>query len=32
MWQRDLWPDESVEALNRKAMEVIQIKNGEQDA
>ena len=31
-WQRDLWPNESVEALNRKAMEAIQIKNGEQGA
>ena len=31
-WQRDLWPDESVEELNRKAMEAIQIKNGEQGA
>ena len=29
-WQRDLWPDESVEALNRKAMKAIQMKNGEQ--
>ena len=31
-WQRDLWPNESVEALNRKAMEAIQIKNGKQGA
>ncbi len=31
-WQRDLWPDESVEALNKKAMEAIQMNNGEQVA
>ena len=31
-WQRNLWPDESVEELNRKAMEAIQIKNGEPGA
>jgi hypothetical protein len=29
-WQRDLWPDESVEELSKKAMEAIQMKNGEQ--
>jgi hypothetical protein len=28
-WQRDLWPDESVESLSKKAMEAIQEKNGE---
>ena len=28
-WQRDLWPDESVEELSQKAMEAIQMKNGE---
>jgi len=31
-WQRDLWPDKSVETLSKKAMEAIQIKNGEQGA
>ena len=31
-WQRDLWPDESVEELSKKAMEAIQMKNGEQGA
>jgi len=31
-WQRDLWPDESVEALSKKAMEAIQRNNGEQGA
>jgi hypothetical protein len=31
-WQRDLWPDESVESLSKKAMEAIQEKNGEQGA
>ncbi len=29
-WQRNLWTDESVEALSKKAMEAIQMKNGEQ--
>ncbi|MBC2693768.1 MAG: hypothetical protein HF982_00495 [Desulfobacteraceae bacterium] len=28
-WQRDLWPDKSVEELSKKAMEAIQMKNGE---
>ena len=28
-WQRDLWPDESVEVLSKKAMEAIQMNNGE---
>jgi hypothetical protein len=31
-WQRDLWPNEFVEALSKKAMEAIQMKNGEQGA
>ncbi len=31
-WQRDLWPDKSVESLSKKAMEAIQEKNGEQGA
>ena len=31
-WQRDLWPDESVEALSKKAMEAIQMNNGEPGA
>ena len=31
-WQRDLWPDDPVESLSRKAMEAIQEKNGEQSA
>ncbi|MDL1979288.1 MAG: hypothetical protein LWX52_14555 [Deltaproteobacteria bacterium] len=31
-WQRDLWPDESVEVLSQKAMEAIQRNNGEQGA
>jgi hypothetical protein len=31
-WQRALWPDESVEELSQKAMEAIQMKNGEQGA
>ncbi|MBW2643296.1 MAG: hypothetical protein JRC89_07965 [Deltaproteobacteria bacterium] len=31
-WQRDLWPDKSVETLSKKAMEAIQMKNGEQGA
>jgi hypothetical protein len=29
-WQRDLWPDESVETLSKKAMAAIQMKSGEQ--
>ncbi len=29
-WQRDLWPDESIESLSKKAMEVDQEKNSEQ--
>ena len=28
-WQRDLWADESVESLSKKAMEAIQKKNGD---
>jgi hypothetical protein len=31
-WQRDLWSDESVEVLSKKAMEAIQMNNGEQGA
>jgi len=31
-WQRDLWPDESVEELSKKAMEVIQKQNDEPGA
>ena len=31
-WQRDLWPDESVESLSKKAMEAVRGKNGEQSA
>ena len=31
-WQRDLWPDESVEGLSKKAMEAIQRNNGEPGA
>ena len=31
-WQRDLWPDESVEVLSKKAMEAIQMNNGEPGA
>ena len=31
-WQRYLCPDESVETLRKKAMETIQMKNGEQGA
>ncbi len=31
-WQRDLWPDESVESLSKKAMEAVREKNGEQSA
>ena len=30
-WQRDLWPDESVEELSKKAMEAIQMKNSDRD-
>ncbi|OEU79505.1 MAG: hypothetical protein BA872_00925 [Desulfobacterales bacterium C00003060] len=31
-WQRDLWPDESVEELSKKAMEAIRMESGEQGA
>ena len=31
-WQRDLWPDESVEVLSKKAMKAIQMNNGESGA
>jgi hypothetical protein len=31
-WQKDLWPDESVEELSKKAMKAIQMKNGEPGA
>ena len=31
-WQIDLWPDESVESLSKKAMEAVRGKNGEQSA
>jgi len=31
-WQRGLWPDESVEALSKKAMEAIQMEIGEPSA
>ena len=30
-WQRDLWPNESVEELSKKAMVAIQMKNGDRD-
>jgi len=30
-WQRDLWPDESIEELSKKTMEAIQMKNGDRD-
>ena len=30
-WQKDLWPDESVEELSKKAMKAIQMKNGDRD-
>jgi hypothetical protein len=28
-WQRDIWPDESIESLSKKAMDASQEKNGE---
>ncbi|MBT3881203.1 MAG: hypothetical protein HON76_18870 [Candidatus Scalindua sp.] len=29
-WQRDLWPEESVESLSKKAMEAVREKNEKQ--
>ena len=28
-WQRDIWPDESIESLSKKAMDASQEKSGE---
>jgi hypothetical protein len=28
-WQRDIWPDESIESFSKKAMDASQEKNGE---